>query len=71
MHHQPQAQQPSQVRKPQPAYKPQTSAKHADPIFSKPYEPSAPSTEPKPQSQQSHSRRRERPVAALLGGLKR
>ena len=47
-------------------------AKPADPIFSKPYEPSAPSTESKPQAQQqSPSRRRERPVAALLGGLKR
>ncbi|HEX2650863.1 MAG TPA: DEAD/DEAH box helicase [Burkholderiales bacterium] len=53
-------------RSPQPA-------KPADPIFSKPYEPTAPSTEQKPQAQQpqSTSRRRERPVAALLGGLKR
>jgi superfamily II DNA/RNA helicase len=59
-------QQPSQApRNPPPA------TKSADPIFSKPYEPSAPSTEPKPQQPQSSSRRRERPVAALLGGLKR
>jgi len=59
-------------RPPQAAHKPQPAAKPADPIFSKPYEPSASSTEPASQSQpQSHSRRRERPVAALLGGLKR
>jgi ATP-dependent RNA helicase RhlE len=59
-------------RPPQAAHKPQPAAKPADPIFSKPYEPSASSTEPASQpQQQSHSRRRERPVAALLGGLKR
>jgi ATP-dependent RNA helicase RhlE len=66
MHHQPPAPQPLQA-----ARKPQPPAKQADPIFSKPYEPSAPSTEPRPEAPQSPSRRRERPVAALLGGLKR
>ena len=51
--------------------KPQPAVKQADPIFSKPYEPSTPSTEPQPQPAAAPSRRRERPVAALLGGLKR
>ena len=57
--------------RPEPARKPQAPVRHADPIFSKPYEPSAPSTEPKAEPAQAPSRRRERPVAALLGGLKR
>jgi ATP-dependent RNA helicase RhlE len=60
-----------QHRPQQPAHKPQPPAKQSDPIFSRPYEPTAPSTEPKPQPAQAPSRRRERPVAALLGGLKR
>jgi ATP-dependent RNA helicase RhlE len=48
--------------------------KHADPIFSAPYVPgTAPAQPPAANSAppQQHPRRRERPVAALLGGLKR
>ena len=45
--------------------------KPADPIFSKPYEPGTSPAESKPQSVAVPTRRRERPVAALLGGLKR
>jgi ATP-dependent RNA helicase RhlE len=41
----------------------------ADPIFSKPYEPSAPSGEPKPEPQRP--KRRQPQVAALLGGIKK
>ena len=40
-----------------------------DPIFSRPYEPGAASAAPEPVA--AHAKRRERPVAALLGGLKR
>jgi ATP-dependent RNA helicase RhlE len=44
----------------------------ADPIFSKPYEPSAAPPAAKPEPQQQQQSRRKRPqVAALLGGLKR
>ncbi|MGH8732703.1 MAG: hypothetical protein ACREVB_03385, partial [Burkholderiales bacterium] len=44
----------------------------ADPIFSKPYEPSATPPAAKPEPQQQPQSRRKRPqVAALLGGLKR
>jgi ATP-dependent RNA helicase RhlE len=74
MQHRPQPQAPQQPQAPhqsQAPRKPQPSAKQADPIFSKPYEPSAPSNEPKTEAPQAPSRRRERPVAALLGGLKR
>ena len=48
-------------------------AKPADPIFSAPYEPGqAPQKPQQPaQPQTPYQRRRERPVAALLGGLKR
>ena len=47
--------------------------KPADPIFSKPYEPSAPAANsPAPSSEPQQQSRRKRPqVAALLGGLKR
>ncbi len=45
--------------------------KHADPIFSKPYEPGAAQPAPSHSAPEPHPRRRERPVAALLGGLKR
>ena len=46
--------------------------KHADPIFSTPYEPDRAPQAPKPaQAAPTPHRRRERPVAALLGGLKR
>jgi ATP-dependent RNA helicase RhlE len=52
---------------------PHTPAKPADPIFSAPYEPGlAPEKPQQPaQTQTPYQRRRERPVAALLGGLKR
>jgi ATP-dependent RNA helicase RhlE len=60
-----------QHRPQQPAHKPQPPAKQSDPIFSKPYEPTVPSTEPKPQPAQAPTPRRKHPVAALLGGLKR
>ena len=46
--------------------------KPVDPIFSKPYEPtSRPSSEPVPEPRAAPARGRPRPVAALLGGLKR
>ncbi|HEV8094855.1 MAG TPA: DEAD/DEAH box helicase [Burkholderiales bacterium] len=52
---------------------PRPQAKPADPIFSAPYEPGT--APPRPQAaaqpQTPYQRRRERPVAALLGGLKR
>ena len=52
---------------------PHPPAKPADPIFSAPYEPGqAPQKPQQPvQPQTPYQRRRERPVAALLGGLKR
>ena len=52
---------------------PHPPAKPADPIFSAPYEPgqAPPATKPTQQPQTPYQRRRERPVAALLGGLKR
>ncbi|HET9350325.1 MAG TPA: DEAD/DEAH box helicase [Burkholderiales bacterium] len=45
----------------------------ADPIFSTPYEPSAPTPQPaaKPELQRQQSKRKRPQVAALLGGLKR
>jgi hypothetical protein len=43
-----------------------------DPIFSRPYEPGAPSAAPaEPAAAAPQQRRKERQVAALLGGLKR
>ena len=57
-----------------PQHAPQrTSQKPHDPIFSRPYEPGAAVTAPKTQEEPvaAHAKRRERPVAALLGGLKR
>ena len=66
--HRAQDAQPQQPRAQQP--RPQQS-KPFDPIFSKPYEPgTAPAAAKAPESS-AHSKRRERPVAALLGGLKR
>ena len=60
--------QHSQAR---PQHRPAPS-KHSDPIFSKPYEPGTAPLEAKPQEPApAHAKRRERPVAALLGGLKR
>ncbi|MEJ0001352.1 MAG: hypothetical protein WDO13_20720 [Verrucomicrobiota bacterium] len=48
-------------------------SKPSDPIFSKPYEPGTgiPADKPKEAVVEHTSKRRERPVAALLGGLKR
>jgi ATP-dependent RNA helicase RhlE len=62
-----QAQRPQQSRPQQP--RPQ--AKPADPIFSKPYEPGAAPAAANAAEPSVHPKRRERPVAALLGGLKR
>ena len=51
---------------------PRPQPKPADPIFSAPYEPgTAPQKPQVAQPQTPYQRRRERPVAALLGGLKR
>ena len=53
---------------------PRPPAKPADPIFSAPYEPGQAPEKPQQPAQQPQTpfqRRRERPVAALLGGLKR
>jgi ATP-dependent RNA helicase RhlE len=53
---------------------PHSPAKPADPIFSAPYEPGQAPQKPQQPAQQPqtpYQRRRERPVAALLGGLKR
>ncbi|HEX7220457.1 MAG TPA: DEAD/DEAH box helicase [Burkholderiales bacterium] len=50
---------------------PRPPAKPADPIFSAPYEPGTAPQAPQKPAQPQHARRRERPVAALLGGLKR
>ncbi len=71
-------------RRPQqkPEHKPQTAApqpapqrpaqKPHDPIFSRPYEPASASALPAAREPvAAHAKRRERPVAALLGGLKR
>jgi ATP-dependent RNA helicase RhlE len=60
---------PRQSAPPPPAG--QQQAKHADPIFSRPYEPGGVPAAPNPQPLMAHPRRRERPIAALLGGLKR
>jgi ATP-dependent RNA helicase RhlE len=47
--------------------------KPSDPIFSKPYEPGTgvPAVKPQESVLERAGKRRERPVAALLGGLKR
>jgi ATP-dependent RNA helicase RhlE len=56
-----------------PSRDPQHGARPAaDPIFSRPYEPgSAPDAPPRPQAPAPISKRRERQIPALLGGLKR
>jgi ATP-dependent RNA helicase RhlE len=56
---------------PQPSHRP--APKTADPIFSAPYEPGAgaPAAAKAEEPASTHGKRRERPVAALLGGLKR
>ncbi|MGQ0545405.1 MAG: DEAD/DEAH box helicase [Betaproteobacteria bacterium] len=53
----------------QPSKRGKRPASAADPIFSKPYEPSA--SAPKPEAPGPQRKRREPQVAALLGGLKR
>ncbi|HEV2431967.1 MAG TPA: DEAD/DEAH box helicase [Burkholderiales bacterium] len=56
-------------RRPAPGMPPK---RPADPIFSTPYEPSAPPlSDAKPEPQKAQSRRKRPQVAALLGGLKR
>jgi len=65
---QPRPQPVAAHRPPLPA-RPQS--KPSDPIFSKPYEPGTAPAVAKAADSSSHSKRRERPVAALLGGLKR
>ena len=50
---------------------PRTTQKSSDPIFSKPYEPGVAPIAVKVREEPSHAKRRERPVASLLGGLKR
>jgi ATP-dependent RNA helicase RhlE len=59
-------------RRPAPSASPK---RQADPIFSKPYEPSAPAANPAPAANQEPAqqkgRRKQPQVAALLGGLKR
>ena len=66
---------PQTGREESPQFRPQPSrapAKPSDPIFSKPYEPGNAPAATKPASEPvSLGKRRERPVAALLGGLKR
>ncbi|MGH8675621.1 MAG: DEAD/DEAH box helicase [Burkholderiales bacterium] len=77
---------PPQERRNREAERPVASARHmtparaaaprphkpADPIFSAPYEPGTAPQKPQAAPPQTpHQRRRERPVAALLGGLKR
>ncbi len=51
---------------------PKAAPQHHDPIFSKPYEPGfAPAAAKSAEEPAGLSKRRDRPVAALLGGLKR
>jgi ATP-dependent RNA helicase RhlE len=51
---------------------PRAAQKSHDPIFSRPYEPGVAPVAAQPQEPAGdHAKRRERPVAALLGGLKR
>ncbi len=71
----PQPKHPQQHAHPKPQPRPQHKSpqyKPSDPIFSKPYEPDKLVAAPKAQEPVvTHAKRRERPVAALLGGLKR
>jgi ATP-dependent RNA helicase RhlE len=65
---------PREHHAPEPPHRP--AAKSNDPIFSAPYEPGTgltggSSSKPQEPDSPSSSKRRERPVAALLGGLKR
>ena len=63
-----QSQRPQHQPRPQ---QPRPQSKPADPIVSKPYEPGTATAVAKVAEPTVHSKRRERPVAALLGGLKR
>jgi ATP-dependent RNA helicase RhlE len=68
--------QPSSPRRSSPnVRRDRPPVKHADPIFSKPYEPAqgtnAPSAPAKPEAPPQPSRRKQPQVAALLGGLKK
>jgi ATP-dependent RNA helicase RhlE len=68
----PQAQRQQAPQRPQQPQQQPPAKRHADPIFSKPYEPgTAPPEAPKPAEPQSASKRKQPQVAALLGGLKR
>jgi len=79
--HQRHAQQKQQHQQPRPQQhpspqSPRQSSKPSDPIFSRPYEPGiatapAAAAVKQPEPVAAHAKRRERPVAALLGGLKR
>jgi ATP-dependent RNA helicase RhlE len=72
--HRPPQNSPHQPQNGSPQTRPQQKPqqKPHDPIFSKPYEPATASAAPKAEeSAAAHAKRRERPVAALLGGLKR
>jgi len=67
---QPHNSSPQQTRLQQnPQARPQQKAH--DPIFSRPYVPAVVTVGPKAAPADAHAKRRERPVAALLGGLKR
>jgi ATP-dependent RNA helicase RhlE len=59
--------------RPQQIVQPKAPQKPHDPIFSLPYEPATAGSAPKAAEEPAaaHAKRRERPVAALLGGLKR
>ena len=69
--HRPQ-QQNSQPRPQQASAQPRAPQKQHDPIFSRPYEPGVVAAVAKVQEPvTAHAKRGDRPVAALLGGLKR
>jgi len=72
---QPREQQPREQPREQPRPpRREPSRPAADPIFSKPYEPSSPQpaqAAAEPQPENSHGKRRRPQVAALLGGFKR
>ena len=74
-HSQSQHSRPQPARELAPRPRPQTSrlpSKPSDPIFSKPYEPgTAPVVAKVAEPASPHAKPRERPIAALLGGLKR
>jgi hypothetical protein len=66
--------EPARRRKDEPEKRRKAEPKRAgaDPIFSKPYEPSAPPAEaPKPAEPPQKGKRKQPQVAALLGGLRK